>query len=152
MGSIGFCLGFLGISWVFLGFIMGQFLVQVIVSFLTGTISLAGIAFSKVDLKTNAVGTFAGYSQALLFAALTYLCVRFGTSYISYQLWNTALITTMVAFIISILYAAKQVYGKMMLTYMCAWIPYFFEASLSVPRNERVEFAFKTRSDMRNNS
>jgi hypothetical protein len=55
-------------------------------------------------------------------------------------------ITTLVTFLFSLVYRAVQVPGKLLLARMINWQPYFAEAAMVVPRNERIAYAKKVRS------
>jgi len=65
----------------------------------------------------------------------------------SYDTWNTASTASVVSFLATIIYVSRQVPGKILLAKMCAWVPYFLEASNRVPRSERIAFARKYRLD-----
>jgi hypothetical protein len=57
----------LAIIW---GSLSGQFLVQVMTSFVIAIINFLGIAFSKVSRAMTFAGAFAGLSQTILFGVL----------------------------------------------------------------------------------
>ncbi len=134
----------LGIIW---GSLSAQFLVQAVTAFIIALLFLTGIAYSKVSRVTNVVGVLAALVQSIIFGAIFVGGNWIASEYVSYESWNANSIASLVSFLVTIIYVAPQVPGKILLARMCAWVPFFSEASMRVPRNERVAFARKYRLD-----
>jgi hypothetical protein len=132
-----------GIVW---GSLSAQFLVQTITSLIIASISLAGLAFSKVPKDMNAAGCIAALAQAAIFAVLFFGGNWFASGYIDFASWNAASIASLVAFVSTLIYCALQVPGKILLARLSAWAPFFVQAAMGRPRNERVSLAKEYRA------
>jgi hypothetical protein len=128
------------------GSLAAQFLVQLVVSFIIALLSLAGVVFSKVSKIMNMVGALTALFQSIIFGVLFVGGNWLTSGFISYD-WDATSIASLLSFLGTIVYIAPQLPGKFLLARMCAWKPYFSEASMAVPRNERVAFARQARSD-----
>jgi hypothetical protein len=128
------------------GSLSAQFLVQVVTSVIVAFVYLSGIVLSKVRRAMNCAAVLASVGQAILFCIL-FLGGNWITSnyVIDYGTWNVGSITSLFAFLGTIIYCSRQVPGKVLLARMCAWVPYFMEASMRMPANERVALARKWR-------
>jgi hypothetical protein len=129
------------------GSLSAQLLVQTVTSLIISAINLAGLTFSKVAKSHNAIAFAASVVQVLLFAVLFYAGNWLSSNYIDYGSWNATSIASLLSFLATIMYCAPQVPGKLLLARMAAWRPYFMEASMAVPANERVAFARKCKAD-----
>ena len=129
------------VSAVIWGALSAQFLVQAIVSLCIALLFLSGVAFSKVSKVMNFAGSLTSLFQSIIFGVLFVGGNYFSSGYIRYDSWNAASIATVVSFLATIIYVSQQIPGKILLAKMCAWVPYFFEASNCIPENERVAFA-----------
>lgn len=129
------------------GSLSGQFLVQTMTFVILTGVYLSGIIFSRVSKGINFAGVIVGVSQSMMFGTLV-VGGNWAAGYIvDYSTWNAASIASLAAFVLTIIYVLPQVPGKILLGKMCAWVPDFMEAQMHVPRNERVAFARKWRSD-----
>jgi hypothetical protein len=131
------------IAAVLWGSLSAQFLVQAVLSLITGFVYLSGLMFSRVSKSLNAIGTVVGFVQAAVFAALFLGGNWFASDYIDYGSWSTDSIASVVAFLLTIIYCAVQVPGKILLARLCAWKPYFAQAVNTQPASERIAFARK---------
>jgi hypothetical protein len=125
------------------GSLSAQFFVQATTSLILSLICFSGLVFSRVSKALNAAGTFVSLIQALVFAGLFLGGNWIASNYIDYETWNVNCIAGLVAFLGTIVYCAAQVPGKVLLTRMTAWGPYFMEAANTVLARERVAFARK---------
>lgn len=129
-----------GLIW---GSLSAQFFVQTIVCLVVASLHLLGFVFSSVSKANNALGAGVALFQTILFGALFVGGNWIASNYIDYEEWNATSIGGLITFLATIAYIARQVPGKIMLANMCAWEPYFFEASSAMPVNERIAFAKK---------
>jgi hypothetical protein len=129
------------------GSLSAQFLVQTILSFVIALLYLVGVAFSKVSKALNATGFLMSFVQSVTFGVIFVGGNYLSSYYISYDSWNAASTASVVSFLATVIYVSRQIPGKLRLAKMCAWVPYFFEASNCVPRSERVAFARRYPSD-----
>jgi hypothetical protein len=129
------------------GALSAQFLVQTVTSLVVAIIYLSGLAFSKVAKSRNATGFAVSAAQVLVFAALFYAGNWLSANFIDYDAWNATSIAGLLSFTVTIVYCALQIPGKLLLARMTAWRPYFMEASMAVPANERIAFARKCRTE-----
>jgi hypothetical protein len=125
------------------GALSAQFLVQAVASLIIALIFLAGLAFSKVAKSLNTIGFVTSAAQVLLFGALFQGGNWLSSYVIDYESWNATSIAGLLSFLVTVVYCISQVRGKLLLARMSAWRPYFMEASMVVPANERVAFARK---------
>ena len=124
------------------GSLSGQFVVQVVTSFVIAIIYLAGIPFSKVSRGMNFTGALVSVGQTIFFTVLFFGGNWITSEYIiDYNTWNAASITSLLSFSATLIYCFWQVPGKILLARMCAFAPYFMEASMRMPANQRVGFA-----------
>ena len=132
-----------GVIW---GSVSAQFLVQVTTSLILVFVYLAGAALSKVSRAMNFTGALASFGQTLLFGALFFSGNWLTSEYlIDYNTWNVGSIVSLLAFLGTIIYCARQIPGKIVLAKMCAWVPNFMEASMRVPPAERIALARRWR-------
>lgn len=125
-----------GVIW---GSLSAQFLVQVVTSLIVEFVYLAGVALSKVSRAMNSTGALVSVGQTLLFGVLCFGGNWITREYvIDYNTWNEGSIASLLAFLGTIIYCARQVPGKIVLAKMCAWVPNFMEASMRVPPAERI--------------
>jgi len=129
------------------GALSAQFLVQTVTSLIIAAIFLAGLAFSKVAKSRNATGFGASAAQVLVFGALFQGGNWLSSYVIDYSSWNATSVAGLLSFLATIAYCVSQVPSKLLLARMSAWRPYFMEASMAVPANERVAFARKCKAD-----
>ncbi|MGB7034088.1 MAG: hypothetical protein WBD71_01065 [Xanthobacteraceae bacterium] len=131
------------------GSLSAQFLVQVVSSLITGFVYLSGLLFSRVSKSITAIGTLVGFIQAVVFAALFFGGNWFASSYIDYGSWNADSIASVVAFLLTIIYCALQVPGKILVARLCAWKPYFAQTVRTRrPGEEAVAFAREYLKDL----
>ena len=132
-----------GVIW---GSLSAQFLVQVVTSFVVTLVYLGAIMSAKVSRVTNSAGALTSFVQSIMFG-IFFLGGNWLTSeyVIDYATWNAASIASLSAFVVTIIYVAPQVPGKIVLAKMCALLPNFMEASMRVPAAQRVAFARKWR-------
>jgi hypothetical protein len=140
----------LSIIW---GSLSAQFAVQVVTSFVIAFIYLAGVIFSKLSKVMNLTGALTSLGQSIMFAILfvggNWAAGRY---IIDYNTWNAASIAALLSFVMTIIYVAPQVSGKVLLARMCAWAPHFMETQMHEPRAERVDFARKWRLEAKEKS
>jgi hypothetical protein len=129
------------------GSLSAQFLVQTVTSFTIGIIYFSGLVFSKVAKSRNATGFAVSVAQVLLYGALFYGGNWLSSYYIDYDTWNATFVASVLSFLAMIVYGALQVPDKILLARMAAWRPYFMQASMAVPMNERVAFARKCKAE-----
>lgn len=132
-----------GIVW---GALSAQFLMQTITSLIVASIFLAGLAFSKVPKGMNVAGSIAALAQAAIFAVLFFGGNWFASVYIDFASWNAASIASFVAFVGASIYCALQIPDRVLLARLSAWAPFFAQAIMGRPRNERVALAKKYRA------
>jgi hypothetical protein len=137
---------FILIGAIFWGLLAGQFFVQAVTSLRIAIICAAGFVASPVAKSLIAMQFAVALVQAAIFGALFVGGNTLSSRYIDYGSWNAVSITTLVTFIFSLVYAAIQVPGKLLLARMMNFQPYFAEASMAIPRNERIAYAKKVRS------
>ena len=125
------------------GSLSAQFLVQVVTSLIIGFVFLSGLMFSRVRKSLTAQGAAAGFIQAIVFAALLVGGTWFVSDYVDYGRWNTNSISSAVAFLLTIIYCAVQVPGKILVARLCAWRPFFAQAVSTLSAGESVAFARK---------
>jgi hypothetical protein len=132
-----------GVIW---GSLSGQFLVQVVTSLIVVFVYLAGVALSKVSRAMNFTGVLASFGQTLLFGVLFFGGNWITSEYIvDYDTWNVGSVASILAFLGTIIYCARQVPGKIVLAKLCAWTPNFMEVSMRVPPAERIALARRWR-------
>jgi hypothetical protein len=131
------------------GSLSAQFLMQAIVSLIVSLICLAAVAFSRVSKLNNATGALTSFLQSIIFGALFVVVNWFTSGYIRYDGWSATSIAGGISFLATIICVSPQVPGKILLARMCAWVPYFLEASNHVPRYERITFARKQQVESR---
>lgn len=123
-----------------------QFLVQVVTSLIVAFVYLTGVALSKVSRAMNFTGALVSFGQTLLFGVLFFGGNWITSEYvIDYKTWNVGSIVSLLAFVGTIIYCARQAPGKIVLVKMCAWVPNFMEASMPVPPAERISLARRWR-------
>jgi hypothetical protein len=137
---------FIFIGAIFWGLLAGQFFIQAVTSLLIAIISAAGFVASQVAKSLIAIAVRGRACPSGNFCALFVGGNTLSSRYVDYGSWNAVSITTLVTFIFSLVYGAVQVPGKLLLARMMNWQPYFAEASMAVPRNERIAYAKKVRS------
>jgi hypothetical protein len=111
-----------------------QFLVQIIVCCINAVICVSALMFSEVSKALNAIGSLVAVAQTLLFFGLFLGGNWIASDYVDYGSWNAASIASVIAFLATLVYCGVQVPGKILLARMCAWEPYFMEASNAHPR------------------
>ena len=130
------------------GALSALLLVQIFASLIILFIFLASLAFSEVAKSLNAIGLATSVAQVLLFGVL--LAGGIGPSgFILVNYSPLSLVAALLSFLATIAYCAPQIPGKLLLARMCAWRPYFTEASMALPRNERVAFARRYKAQSR---
>ena len=137
---MGVLIFILAIIW---GSLSAQFLMQTVTSLILASVYLTGFAFSKVSRTVNGAGTAATLAQVIVFGALFLSGNWFASHYVDYSSFNTVSVASALSFVATIIYVAPRVPGKILLARMRAWVPWFSEASMHFPANERVEFARK---------
>lgn len=122
------------------GAVSAQFLVQIISSFVTATIFLYGLFFSRVNRRITGPGFVAAIAQVVLFGVLFvggfWLIVSFTQA--QFSQWNMNWIAGLVAFLISFTYCIIQVPAKIYVARSCAMIPLFAEIASSVAPNRAL--------------
>jgi hypothetical protein len=129
------------------GALSAQFLVQTVTSLIVAVIFFAGLAFSKVAKLLNAIAFATSAAQVVLFGVLFQGGNWLSSHVIDYGSWNATSVAGLLSFSATIVYCVLQVPGKLLLARMSAWRPYFAEASMAVPANERAAFARKCKAD-----
>lgn len=111
------------------GSLSAQFLVQVVTSLIIGFVYLVGAVLSKVSRAMNFTGALISIGQTLLFGVLLFGGTWMISEYvIDYDTWSAGAIASLLAFLGTSIYCARQVPGKLLLARMCAWVPNFMEA------------------------
>jgi hypothetical protein len=128
------------------GSLSAQFLVQAITSAIIASIFLAALVFSEVPRNMNVAGAVVSLAQAILFAALFIGGNWLASDYIDYASWNAASIASFVTFVGTLAYVSPQVLGKILLARLSAGTPFFAQAAMSRPRNQRVALARQYRA------
>lgn len=129
------------------GSLSGQFLVQVVTSFVVAAVCITATFFSKVPKSMNLTGAPTSFAQSIMFGILFVGGNWITSEYIiDYNTWNAVSIASLLSCLGTIIYVSPQVSGKILLARMCAWSLYFMEASMQYPASERVAFAWKCRA------
>lgn len=132
------------------GFIWGslsaQFLVQTITSLIIALVYLAALASTKVPRAMNAAGCGVSLLQAIIFAALFLGGTWLAGFYIDFASINAPSIASLVSFLATLLYTARQVPGKILLAKLSAGNKWFLQAAMNRPREERVALAWSYRA------
>jgi hypothetical protein len=129
------------IAAVIWGSLSAQFLVQVVTSLIISGVYLSGLLFSRVAKSFTAGGTVVSFIQAIVFAALFFGGNWLASDYIDYATWNADSIASLIAFLLTIVYCAVQVPGKILLARLSAWRPYFPTLANMQPAHARVAYA-----------
>jgi hypothetical protein len=129
---------FVAVLW---GAASAQFLVQTVTSLIICFIDLSGLVFSRVSKKFTAYGALVGLVQTVVFAALFLAGNWITSNYIDFVSLNANSIASLVAFLLSFIYCAKQVPGKILVARLSAWKPYFVQAAMTQP--DAVAYAKK---------
>jgi hypothetical protein len=132
-----------GLIW---GSLSAQFLVQTITSLIIALVYLAALASAKVPRAMNVAGCGVSLLQAIIFAALFLGGNWLAGFYIDFASMNAPSIASLVSFLATLLYTARQMPGKILLAKLSAGDRWFLQAAMNRPREERLELAWKYRA------
>jgi hypothetical protein len=132
-----------GLIW---GSLSAQFLVQTITSLIIASVYLAALASAKVPRTWNAAACGVSLLQAIIFAALFFGGNWLASLYIDFVNMNATSIASLVTFLVTLLYTARQVPGKILVARLSSQDHWFVRAAMNRPPAEVVELAWKYRA------
>jgi hypothetical protein len=131
-----------GLIW---GSLSAQFLVQTVTSLLNALIYLAGLASGKVPRAWNAMASGVALLQAIIFAALFLGGNWLASAYTDFSM-NATFVGSLVSFLVTLLYTARQVPGKILVANLSSQDHWFVRAAMRKPPAEVVTLAWKYRA------
>jgi hypothetical protein len=134
--------------WIFFaGTLFGLFLIYGICSCLIIYVVVVGIFAARVQIKTNLVHLFTFATQAILFAGLAFGVYWLADKILDLHSLNAGTLSAIIGALISVLYGASRIEGKLVLARMCAFVPSFTEQIYSIPADQRIGFAKRSYLD-----
>jgi hypothetical protein len=132
-----------GLIW---GSVSAQFLVQTVTSLLNALVYLAGLASAKVPRAWNAMASGVALLQAIIFAALFFGGNWLASAYIDFASMNATSIASIVSFLLTLLYTARQVPGKILVARLSSQDHWFMRAAMRKSPTEVFALAWKYRA------
>lgn len=132
-----------GLIW---GSLSAQFLVQTVTSLLNALVYLAGLASAKVPRAWNAMASGVALLQALIFAAFFLGGNWLASAYVDFVSMNATSIGSLVSFLVTLLYTARQVPGKVLVARLSSQDHWFVRAAVRKSPAEVVALAWKYRA------
>jgi apolipoprotein N-acyltransferase len=128
-----------------LGLVVCALLLQAMTSFIATLTFLGALVFSSVSRTDNAIGCLVMVIQSVVFGALFVGGNWINSFVIDYVSLNLASIVSLIAFLCGLIYFARAISGRLLLTRLTAFDPMFAEAANRWPRDQRVALAKRYR-------